>query len=125
MNDLNLLLYVPLDSVVVQNALFIFAPLIGALFYLCWFPNEFSAFVLLLIRETTLFNKVDLVYKYSCMTNKGIVEGRGANNGQIGMAAIDLNRPGVEVSQFTDTSGYGSTLMKMLVWMPTEVRSSF
>ncbi|EUB61351.1 MutS protein [Echinococcus granulosus] len=37
------------------------------------------------------------------------------------MAAIDLNRPGIEVSQFTDTSGYGSTLMKMLVWMPTEV----
>ncbi|CDS39966.1 mutS protein 4 [Echinococcus multilocularis] len=37
------------------------------------------------------------------------------------MAAVDLNRPGIEVSQFTDTGGYGSTLMKMLVWMPTEV----
>ncbi|VDM17100.1 unnamed protein product [Hydatigera taeniaeformis] len=37
------------------------------------------------------------------------------------MAVIDLNQPGIEVSQFTDTSGYGSTLMKMLVWMPTEV----
>ncbi|KAL5963190.1 hypothetical protein TSMEX_009071, partial [Taenia solium] len=51
----------------------------------------------------------------------GIVEGRGTNNGQIGVAAIDLNQPGLEVSQFTDTSAYGSTLMKMLVWMPTEV----
>ena len=37
------------------------------------------------------------------------------------MAAIDLNRPGIEVSQFTDTSGYSSTLMKMLIWMPVDV----
>ena len=55
--------------------------------------------------------------------DKGIVEGRGANNGQIGMAAVDLNRPGVEISQFIDTDGYSGILMKMLVWMPVEVSS--
>lgn len=47
------------------------------------------------------------------------------NNGQIGIAAIDLNRPGIEVSQFMDTSCYSYTLMKMLVWMPVDVSSSF
>nr|CDS27090.1 mutS protein 4 [Hymenolepis microstoma] len=50
-----------------------------------------------------------------------IVEGRGANNGQIGIAAIDLNRPEIEVSQFLETCSYSCTLMKMLVWMPLDI----
>ena len=37
------------------------------------------------------------------------------------MAAIDLNRSGIDVSQFTDSCGYSSTLMKMLLWMPVDV----
>ncbi|KAL7061773.1 hypothetical protein AAHC03_01484 [Spirometra sp. Aus1] len=50
-----------------------------------------------------------------------ITEGRGSNTGDIGIAAIDLGRPEVEVSQFSDTSGYNGTLLKMLVWTPVDV----
>ncbi|KAF8568322.1 hypothetical protein P879_04370 [Paragonimus westermani] len=50
-----------------------------------------------------------------------IVEGRGNAAGEIGIAAIDLFSPNVELSQFRDTSSYSRTLVKLLILCPTEI----
>ncbi|KAA3679688.1 DNA mismatch repair protein MSH4, partial [Paragonimus westermani] len=51
----------------------------------------------------------------------GIVEGRGNAAGEIGIAAIDLFSPNVELSQFRDTSSYSRTLVKLLILCPNEI----
>ncbi|KAF7241717.1 hypothetical protein EG68_10360 [Paragonimus skrjabini miyazakii] len=50
-----------------------------------------------------------------------IVEGRGNAAGEIGIAAIDLFSPNVELSQFRDTSSYSRTLVKLLILCPNEI----
>ncbi|KAF6778144.1 hypothetical protein AHF37_02464 [Paragonimus kellicotti] len=50
-----------------------------------------------------------------------IVEGRGNATGEIGIAAIDLFSPNVELSQFRDTSSYSRTLVKLLILCPNEI----
>ncbi|CAH8565017.1 unnamed protein product [Schistosoma bovis] len=50
-----------------------------------------------------------------------IVEGRGQSTGEIGLATIDIYSANVELSQFRDTSSYSRTLVKLLLYCPTEI----
>ena len=50
-----------------------------------------------------------------------MVEGRGLAKGEIGMAAIDLKRPVLVMSQFSDTPTYVKVMTKLQIYEPIEV----
>jgi len=50
-----------------------------------------------------------------------IVEGRGLARGEIGMAALDLKKPEIVLSQFSDMSTYVKTITKLQIINPVEV----
>ena len=50
-----------------------------------------------------------------------LVEGRGMARGEIGMASIDLKRPVLTLSQFSDSQTYVKTLTKLHLMQPIEV----
>lgn len=50
-----------------------------------------------------------------------IVEGRGLAKGEIGMASIDLKRPELILSQFSDSQTYAQVMTKLQVMYPVEV----
>ena len=50
-----------------------------------------------------------------------IVEGRGLARGEIGLACIDLNRPVLCLSQFSDSQTYVKILTKIQTLQPIEV----
>jgi DNA mismatch repair protein MSH4 len=50
-----------------------------------------------------------------------LVEGRGLAKGEIGMASLDLKRPELRLSQFSDSQTYSQVLMKLQVMQPIEV----
>lgn len=50
-----------------------------------------------------------------------IVEGRGLARGEIGMATLDLKKPEMVLSQFSDMSTYIKTTTKLQIVHPLEV----
>nr|XP_006819740.1 PREDICTED: mutS protein homolog 4-like [Saccoglossus kowalevskii] len=50
-----------------------------------------------------------------------IVEGRGQARGQIGMASIDLKKPELIVSQFSDSQAYVRVMTKLQILQPLEI----
>ncbi|XP_060559607.1 mutS protein homolog 4-like [Ruditapes philippinarum] len=50
-----------------------------------------------------------------------IVEGRGLARGEIGMATLDLKRPELVLSQFSDMSTYVKTITKLQIIHPLEI----
>lgn len=50
-----------------------------------------------------------------------IVEGRGLAKGEIGMASIDLKKPELNLSQFSDNQTYVKVLTKMQILEPLEI----
>ena len=50
-----------------------------------------------------------------------VVEGRGLAKGEVGMASIDLRRPVLQLSQFSDTQSYSKVLTKLQIINPIEV----
>ncbi|XP_070563567.1 mutS protein homolog 4-like [Ptychodera flava] len=50
-----------------------------------------------------------------------IVEGRGQARGEIGMASIDLKKPELIVSQFSDTQTYVRVMTKLQILQPLEI----
>ena len=53
-----------------------------------------------------------------------LVEGRGVARGEIGMACIDLKKPILILSQFSDTPTYAKVLAKLQIYQPIEVRDA-
>lgn len=54
-----------------------------------------------------------------------LVEGRGVARGEIGLACIDLKKPLLIVSQFSDTPTYAKVLAKLQIYQPLEVNKSW
>ncbi|KAI8513853.1 MutS protein msh4 [Branchiostoma belcheri] len=50
-----------------------------------------------------------------------LVEGRGLARGEIGMATIDLKRPELVISQFSDSQTYVKTMTKINILQPIEI----
>jgi hypothetical protein len=50
-----------------------------------------------------------------------LTEGRGSAQGEIGLAAIDLKRPVLILSQISDTQTYMNTINKINILNPAEV----
>lgn len=50
-----------------------------------------------------------------------ITEGRGKARGEVGIAAIDVYRPNLIVSQITDCQMYSKSLAKISILSPVEV----
>ena len=57
-----------------------------------------------------------------CCVLSAIVEGRGLARGEIGMASLDLRKPELSLSQFSDMPTYIKTITKLLILHPLEVR---
>ncbi|XP_025409358.1 mutS protein homolog 4-like [Sipha flava] len=51
----------------------------------------------------------------------GLTEGRGSAQGEIGLAAIDLKRPVLILSQISDTQTYMNTINKINILNPAEI----
>ncbi|TNN08000.1 MutS protein 4 isoform 2 [Schistosoma japonicum] len=66
-------------------------------------------------------NVNDLKSKLKSHVLLSIVEGRGQSAGEIGLATIDIYCANVELSQFRDTSSYSRTLVKLLLYCPSEI----
>ena len=49
------------------------------------------------------------------------MEGRGLAKGTVGMSSIDLKKPVLTLSQFTDSSTYVKVLTKLQILQPIEV----
>lgn len=50
-----------------------------------------------------------------------MTEGRGAEQGEVGLAAIDFKRPVLMLCQISDTQTYMNTINKINIWNPAEV----
>ena len=50
-----------------------------------------------------------------------IVEGRGLARGEIGIASIDLKRPVLQLSQFSDSQTNVKVMTKLQILQPLEV----
>lgn len=57
----------------------------------------------------------------SCIFVIAIVEGRGLARGEVGMATLDLKKPELVLSQFSDMSTYVKTITKLQIINPVEV----
>ena len=51
-----------------------------------------------------------------------LVEGRGLARGEIGMASIDLKKPMLVLSQFSDSQTYVKVMTKLHIFNAMEVR---
>jgi len=54
-------------------------------------------------------------------TYAAIVEGRGLAKGEVGMASLDLKKPELCLSQFSDMPTYVKTITKLQIANPLEV----
>lgn len=54
-------------------------------------------------------------------TIMALVEGRGRARGEVGMAALDLHKPVVELAQFSDSAAYGHTFAKLQLHEPRDI----
>lgn len=61
------------------------------------------------------------VLKNQFLIFPGLTEGRGSAQGEIGLAAIDLKRPILILSQISDTQTYMNTINKINILNPAEV----
>lgn len=52
---------------------------------------------------------------------KAITEGRGKARGEVGIAAIDVYRPNLIISQISDCQMYSKSLSKISILSPVEV----
>jgi DNA mismatch repair protein MSH4 len=52
---------------------------------------------------------------------QAITEGRGKARGEVGIAAIDVYRPNLIVSQISDCQMYSKSLAKISILSPVEV----
>ena len=59
-------------------------------------------------------------YTFSFLSS-ALVEGRGMARGEVGMASIDLRKPTLILSQFSDNQTYVRTMTKLQVLRPVEV----
>ena len=51
-----------------------------------------------------------------------MVEGRGLAKGEVGMTSLDLMRPILILSQFSDMQSYSKTMARLAVLQPAEAR---
>ena len=64
------------------------------------------------------------VFSLANRSHLALVEGRGVARGEIGMACIDLKKPILILSQFSDTPTYAKVLAKLQIYQPIEVRDA-
>ncbi|KAH3873388.1 hypothetical protein DPMN_036623 [Dreissena polymorpha] len=57
----------------------------------------------------------------NCSTLVAIVEGRGLAKGEVGMATLDLKKPELSLSQFSDMPTYVKTITKLQIAQPLEI----
>lgn len=55
------------------------------------------------------------------LSSVAIVEGRGLARGEVGMASLDLKKPELCLSQFSDMTTYVKTITKLQIINPLEV----